>query len=541
MAVFVRILPAAAALLVASAASLGAQQTPASQAAASPPACDASSPSNGDLLKANLTLQQALKNQKTDPAGAAKSLTSTVKALEGVKKADAGQSFMLGSALALWLNQPGIGLTPKRSALGFSTNPDATIDLPVTIDSLFKIAEATQPGCSYYTAYWRGGQQAYLDLVNAAINQLNADKLDSAEFYANQANRLYSESPYGHMVLGIIASMGNKNDEAIKSWQLAADAAAKDTAYRDVERQVLGNIASVYLNQARDQSASKDARVAAAKQAAETYQKLIAIPGTTGATLAQGRQNLAQALLITGDSAGAAKSYSDVLADPSAHDYQDLLNAAVTAARTSKNADAAKLFEAALEKNPYSRDALFNLAVTDLQLQQYDKVGSLVTRLVAIDPGNPENYLLAARAYVEVAKTKKGAALTAVNDSTVMWYSKGSQLPVDVTFSEYTPGEQQIEIAGEVLDRRDKAAAAEDAGTTMTRSELAKAQKARAARVAAMPAKPVTLKFEALDKSGTVLGSQSVTTEPLSPGKSAKFRVTIPAANALAYRYTVAD
>jgi tetratricopeptide (TPR) repeat protein len=536
MAVFVRILPAAAALLVASAASLGAQQ-----AAASPPACDASSPSNADLLRANLTLQQALKIQKTDTVGAAKSLTSTVKALESVKKPDAASSYMLGSALALWLNQPGIGLTPKRSAVGFTTNPDATIDLPAAIDSLFKIAESAQPGCSYYTAFWRGGQQAYLDLVNAAINQLNADKLDSAEFYANQANRLYSESPYGHMVLGNIASKRNKNDEAIKSWQLAADAAGKDTAYRDVERQVLGNIASVYLNQARDESASKEARAEAAKKAAEMYQKLIAIPGTTGSTLAQGRQNLAQALLISGDSAGAAKSYSEVLANPSAHDYQDLLNAAVTAARTGKNDDAAKLFEAALEKNPYSRDALFNLAVTDLQLQQYEKVGPLVTRLVAVDPGNPENYLLAARAYVEVGKTRKGKAHDAVADSTVMWYSKGSQLPVDVTFSEYTPGEQQIEIAGSVLDRREKAAAAEDAGTTMTRSELAKAQKARAARVAAMPAKAITLKFEALDKSGTVLGSQSVTTEPLLPGKTGKFKVTIPAANAIAYRYTVAE
>ncbi|HTK49965.1 MAG TPA: FxLYD domain-containing protein [Gemmatimonadaceae bacterium] len=541
MAVFVRILPAAAALLVASAASLGAQQTAASQAAASPPACDAASPSNGDLLKANITLQQALKNQKTDAAGAAKALTSSVKALEGIKKPDAASSFMLGSALALWLNQPGIGLTPKRSALGFTTNPDATIDLPVAIDSLFKIAEASAPGCSYYTAFWRGGQQAYLDLVNAAINQLNADKLDSAEFYANQANRLYSESPYGHMVLGNIASKRNKNDDAIKSWQLAADAAAKDTAYRDVERQVVANIASVYLNQARDESAPKETRAAAAKKAAELYQKLVAIPGTTGATLAQGRQNLAQALLISGDSAGAAKSYSEVLTDPASHDYQDLLNAAVTAARTGKNADAAKLFEAALEKNPYSRDALFNLAVTDLNLQQYEKVGPLVARLVAVDPGNPENYLLAARAYVEVGKTRKGAAAVAVADSTVMWYSKGSQLPVEVTMAEYTPGEQQIEIAGTVLDRRDKAAAAEDAGTTMTRSELAKAQKARAARVAAMAAKPVTLKFEALDKSGAVLGSQTVTTEALKPGASAKFRVTIPAANAIAYRYTVAD
>jgi hypothetical protein len=49
----------------------------------------------------------------------------------------------------------------------------------------------------------------------------------------------------------------------------------------------------------------------------------------------------------------------------------------------------------------------------------------------------------------------------------------------------------------------------------------------------------VTLKFEALDKSGAVLGTQTVTTEALAPGKSAPFKVTIPAANAIAYRYTI--
>jgi uncharacterized cupredoxin-like copper-binding protein len=37
------------------------------------------------------------------------------------------------------------------------------------------------------------------------------------------------------------------------------------------------------------------------------------------------------------------------------------------------------------------------------------------------------------------------------------------------------------------------------------------------------------------------VGTQSVTTEALTPGKSAKFTVTITAPNALAYRYTIAD
>jgi hypothetical protein len=194
--------------------------------------------------------------------------------------------------------------------------------------------------------------------------------------------------------------------------------------------------------------------------------------------------------------------------------------------------------------NPYNRDALFNLAVTDLNLGQLDKVPALVTRLVAVDPGNPENYLLAARAYVDIAKTRKGAAVAAVNDTTVSWFNRGQKLPVEVTFSEFTPGEKQLVLAGHVLDRRDKAAQSDQTSTSSTggtaAARAAAAKKAAAAKASFAP-KTVTLNFEALDKAGATLGTKSVTTEALQPGKSASFRVEIDASNAVAYRYKIAD
>jgi hypothetical protein len=543
MAVFVRFLPAAA-LLAATATSLSAQATPAQNAQPSQPVCEASQTSGSVGARANLSLQLAMKDQKANPANSAKNLQQAVKTLEGAAKGEElNRAYMLGSVLALWLNQPNVGYTPKRSVVGFSTNPDATIDLPATIDSLFKIVEASKPGCSYYTAYWRGGQQAYLDMVNNAIAALNADKLDSAQYYATLANKLYSGSPYGAMVLGNIANKKNNNDEAIKQWQAAATAAAGDTVYRDVQRQVLGNIASVYLTTARDEKTPKEAKAEAAKKAADAYNQLLAVPGTSGSVAAGARQNLQQALLITGDTSSVTKSYADMLANPTAYDYQSLLTSAVAAVRANRNADAAKLFENVLVVNPYNRDALFNLAVTHLTMAQYDKVPALVTRLVAVDPANPENSLLAARAYVEIAKTRKGAAQSATNDTTLTWFNRSQKLPVEVNFTEFNPGEKQLEIAGTVLDRRDKAAQADQGGTASGSSAAARAAAAKkaAAAAAAIPPKAVTLKFDALDKAGAVLGSQSVTTEALQPGKTASFRVKIDAANAVAYRYTLAD
>jgi predicted Zn-dependent protease len=539
MALFVKLLPTAA-LLVAAAGSLGAQAT----AAAAPPACDAAQPSSGNAVRANISLQLALKDQKANPASAAKNLAATVKLLDGPDKDETARAYVLGSALSMWMNMPNVGLAPKRSAVGFSSNPEATIDIPGAVDSLFKIVEASKPGCSYYTSYWRGGQQAFLDLVNGAIAALNADKLDSAQYYATQANRLYSASPYPAMVLGNIANKRNNNADAIKFWQASATAAASDTSYRDVQRQVLGNIASVQLNGARDEKAGKEAQAAAAKQAAATYAQLIAIPGTTGNYLYGGRQNMQTALLLAGDTSAVVASYQPLIANPTSYEYQDLLNSAVAAARARKDADAAKLFEGALQVNPQNRDAMYNLGVEYLTLQQLDKVGPIVSKLVVVDPGNPENYFLAARAYSELAKAaKKGTpAEKALNDSAVAWYNRGSKLPVEVVFTEFSPGEKELIIAGTVLDRRDKAAASEETTTAPARpAKGARAAAAKPKAASTLPAKAVTLKFDALDKTGAVVGSKSVTTSELQPGKSAEFRVSVPSANAIAYKYSLSE
>jgi len=46
-------------------------------------------------------------------------------ALYNDKADELSRSYMLGSALSLWLNQPNVGFKPKRSTLGFASNPDA--------------------------------------------------------------------------------------------------------------------------------------------------------------------------------------------------------------------------------------------------------------------------------------------------------------------------------------------------------------------------------------------------------------------------------
>lgn len=527
MALFGRYVLAGGALLVA-ASTLGAQAT-------APVKCDI-----GDVMKGNTaraTLSFGVAQQATGTPNAVTQLKNVVKLVELPEKSGdepVGRAYVLGEALSLWLNQPGIRSIAKRGDLGFTVNPEGTIDIVAALDSVFKIVEAAKPNCSDNTAYYRGGHKFYLDVANGAINSLNADKLDSAEYYATQANRLYPASPYGLMVLGSVAAKRNDNARALEFWTRAAEVAGRDTAYRDVRRQMLANAGSTYLSQA--QTATGAARADAARKAAALYAQLIAVPGTRGSYLYGGRQSYQTSLLLAGDTATFVKSYEGLIANPSGYEYQDLLNSAVNAARSNKAADAAKLFEGTLVQNPYSRDALFNLAVTYLTLEQNDRVSPIATRLIALDPANPENYNLGARAYLAMAKSaqtaKKTAVAAAYNDSTLSWYTKGNKLPIEVSFTEFSPSESQVVIGGTVLDRRDKAAT--DAAT-------ARPAKGKAAKPAAksFPPKAVVLKFEALDKTGNAVGSETVTTEALTPGKEGKFSVKIAAPNVVAYRYTV--
>ena len=540
MALFARKYLAAAAMLAVSSVA-GAQAAPAK------PACDIGESATGNAARATLSVNLA--REAASPAVAATNLKNVVKLLETTDKSDNAvvNAYVLGEAISLWGNQPGIGLRPTRGALGFVNNPSGTLDIPMAIDSLFKIVEVAKPICADYTAYWRAGQKFYLDVVNGAINSLNADKLDSAEYFAMQANRLYAPSPYGTMIIGGVASKRGNTARAIEYWTLAAEAANKDTSYRDVRRQMLASIGSAYLDAAN--AASGAERVTAARKAADTYAQLIAVPGTRGQYLTGGRQQLQTAYLLAGDTASAIKTWEPMIANPSAYEYADLLNSAVNAARSNKSVEAGKLFEATLVQNPYSRDALFNVAVTYLTMEQNDKVGPIVERLVAVDPGNPENYNLAARAYLAMGKAaqtaKKAALSTAYNDTTVAWFNRGNILPIEVSFTEFSPSDKAVTLGGSILDRRDKIEAnSTDAGAKAVKG--AKGAKGKAAAAPKPVAKtfaptPITLAFSAIDKAGKVVGTETVTSEPLSPGQKARFKVTINAPNVVAYRYKVVD
>jgi len=217
-------------------------------------------------------------------------------------------------------------------------------------------------------------------------------------------------------------------------------------------------------------------------------------------------------LLVAGDTAAFRASYRDQIENPDKYDYRDILASAVAAARTKQWADAAPLFENVTKVNPYNRDALYNLAVTYHELGQYDKMIPYLQRLVAVDPGNADNWLLIARAYNGMGKAAQKAKNTAqhkaFNDSTVKYYERSEKLPVNVLFTEFTTGETKSTVGG----------------TIENRSEAEKSY---------------TLRFEFLDKAGNVVGTKEATVGPVAPKAKARFTATLEGQNIAAFRYAL--
>jgi predicted Zn-dependent protease len=462
---------------------------------------------SGQLGKALLSISLAQTNQNSSKwTEAANHLRNAVKALEKPdKKNELGRTLVLGKALALWMNQPDIGPTPTRGSLGFSSSPDTPVDLVAAVDSSFSQVEASNAACESETAAWRA-QKPWLTMVNQSIEAINAGNVDTAEALANRSLRLYRRAPYAYMVLANAAQNRGEVARALQYHQQTIDAAS-DTSFAEARRQALLTMANLAADVA--DTATGAGRAQFARDARAAYERLIG-EAPSSPLASQARAGLSRVLLIAGDTTAFRTSYRDQIDNPNKYDYRDILASAVAAARSQQWADAAALFENVSKLNPYNRDALYNLAVTYHELGQYEKMVPYLHRLVAVDPGNADNWLLLARAYNGLGKaaqkTKNTALHKAYNDSTVKYFQYSEKLPVNVIFTEFTTGESKSTLAGTIENR--------------TEAE-----------------KSYNLRFEFLDKSGNVVGTKEVAVASVAPKTKSRFTTSIEGQNIAAFRY----
>src|SRR3954463_11018991 len=223
--------------------------------------------------------------------------------------------------------------------------------------------------------------------------------------------------------------------------------------------------------------------------------------------LANALDNMAQMYMVAGDSASIPTIYAPMLANPAKYGEIALVHAGVVATRNGHSADATKLFEAGLAQNPYSRDALNNLAATYIQTNDFNKAFPVINRLIAIDPSNPDNPLLYAFAYQGLYKGTKDKKLQKIyTDSLVYFNNKSENAPVKLTVNEFTRRADATSLVGTIENR-------------------------------SATSKTYNLSVDLVDKSGAVVDTQTATVGPVAAKSKGTFKITSPKGGIYGYRY----
>ncbi len=482
-----------------------AQNPPAAPAAAAAAAsCEIDNGKPQSVARATFSMARAQAALKTGTAS--KDLRDVIAALTGPsapKENPVGRAYLLGQAYILMLQQTGIAPITTRSSVGMTTDPAGMIDLFAASDSAWSVVEASSPACVSVGRQWRE-QKPWLDVINAAINTLNAGKLDSAEYYAKRALILDRHAPYAYSVLASVAKSKKAYPTALDYWKKTLAAAGTDTAFTDVHDRALYDMAAIATMRADGASAVEKRTLA--REAINAWNAFLAassddIQGTVAV------QNLARLYVVAGDSASIGKVYAPLLANPARYGESTLMQAGVVASQSKHPDEAARIFSTVLTRNPYQRDALNNLAASYIFMSQYDKVFPIVTRLTALDPSNPENWMLNAYSYAGLLKTTKTGKLNKQYTDSLVYYSgKADKMPVKVTFTEFSRTSETTTLVGQI----------ENKGTV---------------------AKTYPFSVEFLDKSGQVLATETASVGPVAPKGSKEFKITSAKGGVAAFRY----
>lgn len=478
-----------------------AAQTPPPAAAK---ACEPNQSQPAALGKAVFYLQRAREAANGgNPAKELRDAIASLSAPANFTANPAGTNYLLAQAYMQMLSAPGATPIMRRADIGLTTNPDATINLYAAIDTVLNGLVAAAPECANEIASVRRGAP-WANVTNAAINALNAGKLDSAEIYANWSLNLSRGVPYAYSVLASVAKTRNNRETALTNWKKVLELAGTDTTFSDVRMRTYFEIATDAT--LRVDSSGGAAKKAAAREAISAWNNYINNGPTDFQTMVA-LQNLNILYSKSGDTTQIQNLYAPMLANPSKFGELSLFQAAVLARQYRRVQDAIKLFEAALQENPYQRDALYNLAASYIIANQYDTVIPLVGRLVAVDPNNPDNVMLFAYIYQGLeTKNKDRQRARILADSSKYYTMLSDKMPLKVTFNAFTRGDADATVSGTVENRT------------------------------ATP-KTYNITLELLDKTGAAVATQQIAVGPI-PGKGTKdFSVTAQGKNIVAYRY----
>jgi len=343
----------------------------------------------------------------------------------------------------------------------------------VQLDSATQAHEAFNKAVELWPEYQKEvdteRRNAWVRWHNQGVNDLQQQNLEAALDRFTQADLIYDKMPNTRLQLGALYVRMGEMDKAIEAFRGALEIlrgpardavpAKEQETWRTNEEVAAFNLAQLLANAGRYEEAEQEYRAFLAREPQNRTAKT----------------NLAIVLSRLGRNDEASEIYAEILSQP------DLTETEYTAIGIGlMNGDdfvrAAEAFRKALALNPYSRDAMYNLAqsiyrqslkvleqreaasgdeqvkaATDLGAL-YSELQSVAERLREVDPYNANGLLLLAQAY------RGQADLTAADAKTSdEWRSKAlavlqdhENLPFEIRELTMTPDEGKVKVSGSI-------------------------------------------------------------------------------------------
>ena len=449
--------------------------------------------------------QRAKIAQAKTPGEAGKVIRDAMKSLfDDKNKSNAlGRDFLLGQFYILAIES---GDIQTRGDLGMPGDKAAKVDLVTGADSLFTIIEKAQPACASEVLQWREFKP-FQNMSATAYKALAAGAVDSAERLARRAQILNKNGAQSYDILWRVAQ--KRGDEAgqVTNLQAAIDRLAGDTANANVRSNFMFNLGRIQRDFG-DKKSDKAAKAAQYKSATSAYMTLLKeYPTSEEAPFAF--QEISNITTITSDTTSALAAVAIIKASPEKFNDMALATAGVLATRSGKSADAVAMFDAAVKKNPYSRDYLYNLAAMLYEAKRSSEMSPFVRRLVEVDPSNSENVMLFAYSFKGLSDNEKDPkAKKALIDSVALYSKKADDLNMvhKVVYLEFDRAKEHTTLRGQV----------ENHGKV---------------------AKSYTIDFEFVGKDGAVLGKQTASVANVKPNGAGDFTVELPLGGVYGVRY----
>jgi tetratricopeptide (TPR) repeat protein len=324
---------------------------------------------------------------------------------------------------------------------------------------------------------------------------LRAGSHDSALVLFREANYLFRAMPHVYSYMGVAFANTVRSDSAAKYFEEALKIAEPDTTMAEDRNAAALNLGLMYQRLGRHQDAMTVLRKYLTWNPTDNdARKALAVTFRTA-----GMEDSAKAI----ENAMVeefSKSNLDSLS------IGDLMAVGVAAFNAQRYAEAETAFKKAVERNPWSRDARYNLANTYLAGKNNEALVAEATKLLEIEPMSEDVLRL-------LAQGQRGLKQ---DEAVVKTAERLVALPFSIEVTGFQMGGASARLTGEVTGRTPL----DPRGNPLKTA-------------------PVTVVLEFLDQGGQVLVTQEITVPVLKEGEKSPIQQDADAAGIVGWRYRV--